>query len=549
MKTKECIAILLIAAFAISCNDLFDINQDPDTNSTITPELVLPVILFYAAQTNYDHAEYGMYLAQVFTTASKSQTNSYAYKGGWEFLSMNRHPQWRRHFYDIGANLDELIAVAEEEKSYNYILICRTIRLMSTLFTTDMFGDMPRSEAYLSSSPKYDTQEDIYVWMTDEVNSLLADYNNPAIVNAPSNKAIPKSIDRIFEGNLTKWRQLTYGLKARLLLRKLPNLDNTPEACQQIIEAVDAAYTADWEEANYHYDGGSGERNSPWGPYQPVINAWESRKNELDKAIVTKFFTKDILGVLDRPTIMKKADDPRLVKLMVARSGPASDPSVKFRYLEANIGTDVGYKETNYPDIYTSVFNKNDSYVSLMLTEELLMIKAEALFWKAVKSGSRDFTEAHAVTKEAVTINMQRHGVTSNNINAYIKLDGYLEEGSSNFDIGRLMRQKYVCMYLQPELWTDMRRYTYSNNTNKRTYNGTIVYPTLRRPYNLYEPYWMSNKDENGNVKEEWVMRINYDPETEDKYNRKELERLGAYKNPEWLKKPMIWAVYNAANQ
>ena len=39
-----------------------------------------------------------------------------------------------------------------------------------------------------------------------------------------------------------------------------------------------------------------------------------------------------------------------------------------------------------------------------------------------------------------------------------------------------------------------------------------------------------------------WIQRINYDPETEEKYNRKELERLGAYKNYLWLREPMIWA-------
>jgi hypothetical protein len=41
---------------------------------------------------------------------------------------------------------------------------------------------------------------------------------------------------------------------------------------------------------------------------------------------------------------------------------------------------------------------------------------------------------------------------------------------------------------------------------------------------------------------QQWVQRLNADPETEEKYNRPELERLGAYKNPEWLKKRMIWA-------
>ena len=35
------------------------------------------------------------------------------------------------------------------------------------------------------------------------------------------------------------------------------------------------------------------------------------------------------------------------------------------------------------------------------------------------------------------------------------------------------------------------------------------------------------------------------DPETEEKYNREELIRLDAFRNPEWLKKPMIWAPQN----
>ena len=38
------------------------------------------------------------------------------------------------------------------------------------------------------------------------------------------------------------------------------------------------------------------------------------------------------------------------------------------------------------------------------------------------------------------------------------------------------------------------------------------------------------------------MQRYNYDPETEEKYNHAELDRLGASKNPLWLRKPMIWA-------
>ena len=90
-------AILIAINSMTSCSDYFDINESPDNITVATPDLILPVLVFYAAQTNYDHTEYNIYLAQALTTASRAQVNATAYKGGWEFLSMNRHPQWRRH--------------------------------------------------------------------------------------------------------------------------------------------------------------------------------------------------------------------------------------------------------------------------------------------------------------------------------------------------------------------------------------------------------------------------------------------------------------------
>ena len=150
---------------------------------------------------------------------------------------MNRHPQWRRHFFDLGANLTELIKLAEKIESPNYILIARTIRLASTLITTDAFGEMPLSEVYKSVSPKYDSQEEIYQWMMTEADELIALYDNPEWTEKPTNKKITIKQDRIFGGDLVKWKHYTLAVKARLLLRKLPNWDNTPASCDAIIAA------------------------------------------------------------------------------------------------------------------------------------------------------------------------------------------------------------------------------------------------------------------------------------------------------------------------
>lgn len=551
------VSFLLVTLMATSCQDLLFDNKNPDMAPMVTPQQSLPVVVFYASQINYDHAEYGIYLSQTLTTGGKSQTGTYAYKSGWEFLTMNRHPQWRRHFYDIGVNVNALIQASKAANSRNTELIARSIRLMSTQLTTDMFGDMPLTEAYESNAPKYDSQESIYQWMLQEADELISLYDNSSWVDAPTNVKITSKMDRIFAGDMKKWRQFTCAIKARILLRKLPNWDNSPATCKQIIDAVDAAYNADWAEPKYIYTGGVGEANCPWGPAQPKIGGWESRDNLLDKAIVSKYFCENVMGVYPTPDTRTRgwAEDPRLAKMMNPRPGP-QDPSVmdagtKFRYLENNIGMGVSYKETNYPDLFAGHYTQNTSYVSLITTEELLLIKAEALYWAG------DKTKARELTLEAANLNMDRYDITDapgrlyrNNyfvgdpgktMGVNLK-EKYFPEGSK-FTIGHLMRQKYVCMYLQSEQWTDMRRYCYSNSTNQRTFDGSVIYPGLRRPYNLYEAYWFNSTEE------QWVQRINYDPETEEKYNKGELERLGAYKNSEWLKKPMIWALYNGARQ
>lgn len=554
-KYKVIILSLLISFMGASCEDWLYDNINEDAAHEVLPQQVLPVVLFYSAQLQFDHAEYGAYLTQTLTTGGRNQTSSFAYKSGWgDFLTMNRHPQWRRHFYDIGVNAKEIIDEAHEAQAWNLELINRTLRLMSTQMTTDLFGDMPRSEAYESNSPHYDTQESIYEWMNQEIEELIGMYEDPTYTEAATNIPIDQSIDRVFAGDLNKWKHYTYALKARLLLRKLPNWENNAATCQAIITAVNRALEG-WEDVLYRFDGGNGAQNSPWGEAFGSTEqgglGWEGRGNMLNSAVPTKYFMENILGVFESHNNLKGwAEDPRILAFMSARPGPSgtSDSSTEMRYLDTNIGMDVSYKVDNYPTLFpevdgkkVSVYTQNTGYVPLFLEEELLLIKAEATYW------SGDKPTARSLTMQAAEINFDRFNLSSIYGSSYTRYrNNYLgnETGTGNyvttyfpadgFNIGHIMRQKYVCLYLQPEQWTDMRRYNYSCEENGIQYDNTYVYPGLKRPNNIYEAHW-------GDDPKAWINRINYDPETEEKYNKAELERLGAYKNYQWLRKPMIW--------
>ena len=554
-KYKVIILSLLISFMGASCEDWLYDNVNEDAAHEVLPQQVLPVVLFYSAQLQFDHAEYGAYLTQTLTTGGRNQTSSFAYKSGWgDFLTMNRHPQWRRHFYDIGVNAKEIIDEAHEAQAWNLELIGRTLRLMSTQMTTDLFGDMPRSEAYESNSPHYDTQESIYEWMNQEIEELIGMYEDPTYTEAATNIPIDQSIDRVFAGDLNKWKHYTYALKARLLLRKLPNWENNAATCQAIITAVNRALEG-WEDVLYRFDGGNGAQNSPWGEAFGSTEqgglGWEGRGNMLNSAVPTKYFMENILGVFESHNNLKGwAEDPRILAFMSARPGPSgtSDSGTEMRYLDTNIGMDFPYKVDNYPTLFpevdgkkVSVYTQNTGYVPLFLEEELLLIKAEATYW------SGDKPTARSLTMQAAEINFDRFNLSSIYGSSFTRYrNNYLgnETGTGNyvttyfpadgFNIGHIMRQKYVCLYLQPEQWTDMRRYNYSCEENGIQYDNTYVYPGLKRPNNIYEAHW-------GDDPKAWINRINYDPETEEKYNKAELERLGAYKNYQWLRKPMIW--------
>ena len=227
-----------------------------------------------------------------------------------------------------------------------------------------------------------------------------------------------------------------------------------------------------------------------------------------------------------------------------------------------------------------------------MMTEELMFIKAEAQYWAGDRAG------AYNTTVEATKESMKRYGIVESlledtdpskynggALDQYHRFFNIKLPGADKFTIADLMQQKYVAMYLQPEQWTDMRRYNYSSTANgiayalpgqapvyvydvKNVHDGSVkmfaadsvnfkLSYSLHRPFNLYEAYWCTPDDygKNANLSPNaWVNRLNADTETETKYNKKELDRMGYYTTNaagekildyRILKKRMIWAQKN----
>ena len=74
------LASLLLMTSMNSCEKWLDVNTSPDQPTTVTCDVVLPALLFYATQNVYDCAEYGIYIAQSLTTTGKASSSSYPYR-------------------------------------------------------------------------------------------------------------------------------------------------------------------------------------------------------------------------------------------------------------------------------------------------------------------------------------------------------------------------------------------------------------------------------------------------------------------------------------
>src|SRR5690606_1466792 len=104
----------------------------------------------------------------------------------------------------------------------------------------------------------------------------------------------------------------------------------------------------------------------------------------------------------------------------------------------------------------------------MMTYSEVKFIEADARYRKG------DLPGAYAAIKAGVQADLEKLGVASDQINAYMnQLDTAV--GGANITLSAIMVQIYNANMLNPEPWVDMRRMDYRNE----------IYPALHRPENV----------------------------------------------------------------
>ncbi|WP_255501803.1 SusD/RagB family nutrient-binding outer membrane lipoprotein [Olivibacter sp. SDN3] len=414
---------LLMCFFVITqalpgCKKFLDVNENPNEPETVQENMMLrPIELNFADNLI---AGWGTITANHFMQAiALNQTVPNV--GTYLYSPVDANDPWGYAYITCLQNLSLLNQQAEENGNSSYAGIAKVLMAYTLGYTTDMWGDIPYTEALEGTEalhPAYDSQEEIYQQI-----QLLLDQGIAQLTEASG--ILPEADDYYYGGNTANWIKAAYTLKARyyMHLTKAPG-HNAQEQANLALTALEKGFTANEEDMKMIYPGDAATRNRWYVAFLP------------DQTIVMS--TKTVDTLVNR-------EDPRL-PLLVSRSAVGNN------YNGRAIGTSgIGSFDT---------YSRGGSYYAGIGSSVYLLNYTEALFLRAeatlITAGAE---AAQAIYEEAIRADMAKLGISDENaINQYLAARGTLTGENA---LERIMEEKTVANFLSPENFNDWRRTGY----------------------------------------------------------------------------------------
>ena len=443
MKKYIYLAAALLSLSLASCEDVMDdINKKPDNpaNEMINPALQLTDGIMSTGYSTVSgnlawvasslteqlvgvglNQFYNLEIRNVSQTASSSTCNN----------------EWNSTYYNIN-NLKLALAKAEEGGLYpEYVDVRGMVKTLLALnygILTDLFGDIPCSEATENTQPKVDKQQDVYTTIFSYLDGAIADLESAKADGV----AFAGSQDILYNGDLDKWIAFAYALKARYNLHLMAVDQN---AAANALAAAQKAKELGFDGAEITgFTSYASSNCNPWAAFWGDRNYNASSKTVAD--------------------LMNDRNDPRIdvystpwayqgvvLATEVAVPGDLEDARTVYGNAEGQ-----GFALPAWLNVYSFAEGESAS-IHMMSKAELYFILAEL----EARNGS-DYSEDFAAAVEASFADYGSFGVAVNGTAAdYVaSLSGRLSENA----LKEIMIQKYLsqCRDEQIETYNDFRR-------------------------------------------------------------------------------------------
>jgi hypothetical protein len=436
MKIKAILSLALILSLLFTgCENWIDpeINIDPDNPSNAGPAVILPAcqseLAFYLGGFEGTGAQ-SIWMQQILGQDRQAGAyNEYNYK------ESDANNLWDGFFAGFMMDLRTIIDISEAAPARNFAGIGKVLMAVALGNATDMFGDVPYTEAFKGAdnlTPTFDSQQSIY----NEIDDLLTEAIADLASTDPGENTISVGADYFYGGDLDAWMAAAYTLRARyqmhLAKRGSVNYDD-------VISDLDngiASISGDMEQP-------FGEGSAEWNP---LYNYTQQRSGYIsENGVFESFFLDD--------TVDYGVADPR-AGLHEWGSGPWTSP---------------------------------DSPIALVQATEGLFLKAEAQ-WR-----NNAFADARTTLKSAVAMAMEKVEIDMTDADATTWMTEFEADVDATADADLLeviMVQKYLHMYCQPEAFTDWRRTGFPDlsPTAGTQIPRRLPYATDERQYNPNVP-------------------------------------------------------------
>ncbi len=476
--------------------DFEELNKNP---VAITREQIRPEYLFSTAQLRTfrgDEAN-SMYYGTTFCQhlASLSDVGIFDFHGDkYVYHQGNNELLWNNTFSgDIGpaklmADVSYL-SIGKEEEYHNLIQMNRIWRTIVYSRLTDMYGDIPYSEAgkgYYEQlfKPKYDTQKDIYYHMLSELEDATAK------LDAQRNNFA--TADIAYKGDIQKWKKLGYSMMLRLGMR---------------LSKVEPATASAW--AQKAFAGGTLSSNDD----NLIIRGTDAVGSNQDLVNGQSYMFKVgfVPGKISATFVdyLKSTNDPRLKYIAAIypdwrnNTVKITDPAVQKglpnglnrETMEDDPSFDPSQNEHQYSGVNRDVFAKLDGARMFLTYAESQFLLAEAAVrgWIDADAGSLYESGAAAGMKNLAQYDASAV-ITDQEIANYLAANPYAGDQGTEKALEQINTQYWVATFLNGyETYANVRRsgypklipvnYYLGNETGGK-FPGRLRYPQSEMVYN-----------------------------------------------------------------
>ncbi|MBT34583.1 MAG: SusD/RagB family nutrient-binding outer membrane lipoprotein [Thalassobius sp.] len=369
-------------------------------------------------------------------------------------------------------------AVEEDPEQVNLLSIARIWKVYVMHKITDLYGDIPYSEAamgYTSTiyTPKYDEQSSIYTDLLSELEE--------AVLALDDSKASFGDADLIYSGNTVQWRKFAYSLMLRLGSR-LSKVDAATSQTWVQKAIAGGVIMDDADVASIPYTDGPQTFN-----YNPVAYGLLSNDYGTGDGVSNKEGGKLAETFI---SYLKETNDPRLNVLSIVWVNGVADTSAAIQS-----GMPNGLIGGSAPENYGSYSEPNPNTLLNYESPFLVITNAETnlLLAEAAVKGWSSTISAEDAYENAVSASMRNWSlydasagyISDSKINAYLAQNPF-STGTTEEKLEQINTQYWVSLFPdETEIYSNWRRSGYPlltpvsvpGNITNGTIPRRLIYP------------------------------------------------------------------------